>query len=205
MGAALGNMMRQSAVNSSQSRFNRELAQGARSGQLNRNEFMYLSQFDQQTRQLEGQFLKDGNLSPQEKSILDQRMAYSRQMLELYKRGDFHPFTQGPTNQIEAREQNQLNRIYSGLRDGSLAQGIFGRDEGAMALDRVGDISTNYGKAQFGGGYLTPGAWGSLNNQLNNSSANIYNLRHNWLSGPSCPLPDNVSWGPFGGFGQCYW
>lgn len=205
MGPGLNNMIRQGSVNNSQHIYNKELSQGARSGQLNRNEFMSLTNFDQQTRQLEGQFLKDGQMSANEKSILDQRMAYSRQMMDVYKRGDFQPMSQMPMNDIEARQQNQMNRIYSGLRDGSLANGgVFGGDEGAQALNRVGDISTNYGKAQVGG-FLSPESWGGLNNQLDNSSANIFNLRHNWMNGPACPLPDNASFGGFGGFMGRYW
>jgi hypothetical protein len=199
---AIGGMVRQGQVNQQQSNFNSQLAGGVRNGSINRDEFMALEKFDQQTHQLEGQFLKDGQLSSEEKRMLDSRMLQSKQMMNNYTGGDFHPFTAGPRNQLDARRDSQLLQTYSGIRDGSLAgPGIFSRDEGARALDGIGNVSTARGKGAINlpfGGHVYP----DFNRMLDGSQNNINNLRNNWRNSPPTMMPYNHSWGPhFGGSG----
>jgi hypothetical protein len=201
----MGSVINQMGVNASQSQFNQRLSQGVRSGSINRDEFMSLEKYDQQTHQMEGQFMRDGNLSPEEKQILDSRMAQSNQMMNMYSSGDFHPFSQAPMNPMQARMDNQLNSTYSGIRDGSLGGAkFFSGDEGAQSLNRLGDISTNYGRYGMAGG---PSMFGmnfgpNINQQLNDSRSSINDLRGNWNTSPPSMLPDDASWGPNYGIGS---
>jgi hypothetical protein len=107
------------------------------------SEYMALAKYDQETREMEGKFLKDGNMSWQERQILEQRNKYNERMMSLYSRGDFNPVTKGPENEIEARMQNQLSRTYDGITDGSLTEG-----EAAHTLNYQGETATKYGKMQ---------------------------------------------------------
>ena len=201
----MGSVINQSMVNASQGQFNQRMAQGVRSGAINRDEFMAMEKFDQQTRQMEGQFMRDGRLSAEEKQILDSRMNQNNQMMNMYSTGDFHPFSQAPMNPMEARMDRQLNSVYSGIRDGSLGGAkIFSGDEGARSLNRLGDISTNYGRHGMAGGpsFMGMNFGPNIHQQLNNSQHSINNLRGNWNTSPPSMLPDNASWGFNYGFGS---
>jgi len=184
--------IRQSQVNKSQAQFTKEVVDATKSGQINKEEFMALTTYDQKTRELEGRFLKDGQLSAAEKRVLDERMQHSRSMLNLYKYGDFHPAQQAPRNAIEARMQNQLSRTYDGIVDGSLTRG-----EAVRTLNYQGETATLYGKYQatpnklsdilMGRGTFTPGEQAAIHRRLDNSSRQLYHLRHNWASDWGAP------------------
>jgi len=190
------NMINQGAVNRQQGIFTNRLVDGTKSGQLNKSEYMALANYDQDTREMEGKFLKDGNISWQERQILEQRNKYNERMLSLYSRGEFNPMTQGPQNEIEARMQNQLSRTYDGITDGSLTRG-----EAVNTLNYQGETATKYGKMQAspngftnwitGTSTFTAGERFALNNRLNNSSQQIFNMRHNWAS--DWGAPQNVT------------
>ena len=181
------NRMNQGAINRQQLNFNKKLSYGVKNGSLNKQEFMRLSTYDQQTREMEGKYLKDGNLSFKEKQILERRNKYSNKLLNLYKRGDFHPGHRKAKNGIERKMQNQLSRTYNGLRSGSLTYG-----EGVNTLNRQGNVATNYGKYKatpngfrnFIRGKNTFAPWEkrSIHRQLNRNSRQISDLKNNWAS-----------------------
>ena len=190
------NMMNQGAVNRQQGLFTNRLVDGTKSGQLNKAEYMALANYDQDTREMEGKFLKDGKISWQERQILEQRNKYNQRMMSLYGKGDFNPVTEGPKNAIEAKMQNQLSRTYDGITDGSLTGG-----EAVNTLNYQGETATKYGKMQAspngfhnlitGTSSFTGAERLALHNRLDNSSEKIYNLRHNWAS--DWGSPQNVS------------
>jgi len=183
----------QNAVNNQQLNFNKQLVAGAKTGDLNEKEFMNLATYDQGTRKMEGEFLKDGYLSFSERKTLEQRNRQNQEMLNLYKRGDYFPETQAPQNGIEARMQNQLRRTYHGLEGGSLTYG-----EGVYTMNRQGEVATNYGKAQAtpngfwnritGNSTFTAGERQDINRQLNANSHNLYDLKHNWSGDGGAPM-----------------
>lgn len=196
-----GNYSRQGQVNKQQWNFDQSLAGGIKGGDLNKNEATNLWQYDQETHKMEGQYLKDGYISPQERSVLERRNRYNQRMMQLYSRGDFQPtsFNQ-PQNPVEQRMQNQFNRTFDGLHSGSMTT-----NEGARSLYNQGNNATEYGRVSWqnpfsGGRHLSPGADQYMHGRLNNTSREIYNMKHNWASDWGSPLPQNMSWGsPFSG------
>jgi len=196
-----GNYARQGQVNNQQWSFDKGLAGGIKGGRLNKNEANRLFQYDQATHQLEGEYLKDGQLSPQERQTLARRNRYNQKMMGIYSRGDYQPSNmKKPQNAVERRMQNQFNRTFNGLHNGSMTTG-----EGAKSLYNQGNNATEYGRVSWrspwsGRRHMSGGGNRYMHGRLNNSSRQIYNMKHNWQSDFGSPLPRNMSWGsPFGG------
>ena len=195
-----GNYGRQQQINTQQYGFDARLTDGIKNGSLNRDEATRLWQYDNQTHQMEGEFMKDGYLSESEKNILGARNRYNERMMALYGQGDFHPLplTQ-PQNAVEARMQNQFNRTFNGIHDGSLT-----RNEGIRSLQHQGNNATEYGRVSYnfmGQKFMSPFANMYMNNRLNGTGAEIFGLRHNFARDMGSPVPPNMSWGnPFAGF-----
>jgi len=189
------NIYNQGVVNKQQLNFNKQLTGGVKGGSINKDEFMRLSTYDQQTREMEGKYLKDGTLSFQERQELEKRNKYNQNLMNLYTRGDFHPEQSAPKNGIETRMQNQLSRTYNGLSDGSMTYG-----EGVNSLNRQGDVATNYGKFKatpnsfwnriHGRGEFSSGERSSIHRQLDRNSRQINDFRHNWAS--DWGSPENI-------------
>lgn len=194
-----GNYARQQNINQQQFGFDARLTDNIKNGNLNRDEANRLWQYDNQTHQMEGRFMQDGFMSASERNILSARDRYNERMMNLYKQGDFHPMplTQ-PQNGVEARMQNQFDRTFNGIHDGSMTRG-----EGIRALQHEGNNATEYGRVSnnfFGHNFMSPAANHYMHNRLNNTSNEIFGLRHNFASDFGSPLPPNMSWGnPFAG------
>jgi len=196
-----GNYARQGQVNRQQWNFDQSLAGGIKNSSLNKAEANRLWQYDQETHKLEGQYLKDGNLSPQERATLAARNRHNQNMMNMYSRGDYNPAAlTNPQNGVEQRMQNQFDRTFNGLHDGSMTVG-----EGANSLYNQGNNATEYGRVSnrnpfTGRRSMGYGANQYMHGRLNNTSREIFNMRHNWAGDWGAPLPANQSWGGGGGW-----
>lgn len=169
---------------------NDALNYGAKAGYINRDEYVNLGNYMNETNRLKGIYEKNG-LSPQERETLANRQRQYDQMYQRFSYGDFHPRTTARDG-IQGRQLNQLNRTYSGLRNGSVTM-----NEGQNLLQQQQGISRQKGV------YQRSGSWGNnrlnfyernaLHNRLDNSSYNINRSRNNWRSDWSVPL----FWGMF--------
>ncbi len=161
-----------------QTDYNRmQLTHGAKTGALNKNEFTYLGNYMNETERLRGLYGKDG-LSPSESAILARRQQSYDKMYQKYSYGDYHPRTTARDG-IQQRQINQLGNIYDGARSGQMT----GR-ETLGALREQNGISHQKGVYQRGGfftrGHLNGGERSALHGRLNQSGANINNMRNNW-------------------------
>jgi len=191
------NNYNQRIINNQQTNFNKGVVNYTKNGQLNKAEFMALTRYDQETRELEGKYMKDGELSFQERQALENRNKYNQKILKLYSRGDYNPVSKGPQNDIERRMDNQLSRTYDGLKDGSLT-----RNEGYSSLDYQGETATLHGKYKatpdgfwnkiMGRGTFTGGERRAINNRLNYSNRQLYNMKNNWARDWGSPDQANL-------------
>jgi len=156
---------------------NNALNWGAKAGYLNRNEYVYLANYMNETNRLRGLYGK-GGLSPHERAILANRQRNYDKIYQRYAYGDYHPRTYARDG-IQQRQLNQLNRIYGGVRSGEMTMG-----EGQRALQQQQGISRTKGV------YQRYGWWGNnrlnfrerraLHRRLNTSSRSINRMKHNW-------------------------
>jgi len=176
---------------------NMGLIHGAKSGYLNRDEFVNLGNYANETERMRGLYNK-GGLNPRERMLLGRRQKSYDRMYQRYSYGNYHPRTYARDG-VQGRQINQLNRIYGGARSGELT----GR-EGLNALREQKGISYQKGVYQRGRfkrrrsifgrrwgyehrGHLNRGERGALHNRLNRSSGNINRMKNNW----------NVDWKQF--------
>ena len=197
-----GNFARQNNVNRQQWNFDSALAKGIKGSQLNKNEANRLWQYDQETHKLEGTYMKDGYLSPQERATLARRNRHNQKMMRLYSQGNYQPgsLTQ-PQNAVERRMQNQFNRTFNGLHNGSMTV-----NEGSRSLYNQGNNATEYGRVSYrspysGRRYMSHGGNRYMHGRLNNTSGQIFNMKNNFSFDFGAPLSRNNSWGfpPFYG------
>jgi len=156
---------------------NYQLSNGVKNGSLNRQEFVSLNNYAQQTEKMKAKFLKDGDLSASERAILNSRQNGYDKNFQKYSTGDYHPRTIGTTY-----EQNKMignsNRLYDGLRSGQITNGEganliqqglnVGYQQGAKAPTFMNDL--------FGGGSNR----NYVNNMIDGYGNNINNARTNW-------------------------
>lgn len=168
---------RPGAVHQTKNRQSTNLMWGVKSGRINRDEFTYLGNYANETERLRGLYGKNG-LNPREKAILASRQRHYDRMYQRYSYGNYHPRVRA-RDDIQARQLNQLNRIYNGARSGSLTVG-----EGRYLLNRGKDISYRKGVYQRYGNPWTGRLSGyerfKLHGALNRNSRNIFRLKHNW-------------------------
>lgn len=82
-------------------------------------------------------------------------------------------FANDRTPYINRRQENQQDRIRQGIRSGELTRGEASRlesREGRLQAQKLEDKSK---------GYVTPYQRAHLNRELNRTSREIYNLKHN--------------------------
>ena len=149
-----------------------QLAQGAKAGVYNREEFQALSSTANETTAMRARFAKDG-LSFMEQAILNGREANYDQMAAAYAHGDYHPVP-NPSNSLVGRQINQAGRIYDGLTDGGLTI-----NEGVGLLGEQRSIAGQAG-TMLQDGQLGFFDRAILNQRLDRSSGNIFEQRHNW-------------------------
>ncbi|MCE1247315.1 MAG: hypothetical protein LWY06_11780 [Firmicutes bacterium] len=163
---------------------NDKLTWGAKAGTINKDEFVNLGSYMNETNRLRGIYEK-GGLNPEERAKLADRQQQYDQMYQRYSYGDYHPMNI-PSNGIEARQNNQLGRIYDGAAKGNLTRG-----ETNGLLNQQQGISKLQGNFQQQGSWwnsrLNAGERNSLNNKLDDSSDNINKLKHNWSSDFNTP------------------
>lgn len=82
--------------------------------------------------------------------------------------------------EVYNREHDQQARINQGVRNGSLTDGEYRRDENH--LDRI-NAQRSY-DLRHDNGHLTGAQYHQLNRELNNNSERIYYTKHNQLHQP---------------------
>jgi hypothetical protein len=100
----------------------------ARSGRLNRDEFIALQMYQAETERLRAKFLSDGFLDHNERTVLAQRQRELDRFYNSYLEGDYYPRYQvgGYRNGdamdhiVDRRMMDQYGRIYDGIRSGDL-------------------------------------------------------------------------------------
>ena len=161
-----------------QQRYNNDaLTWGVKAGYINKNEFLSLGNYMNETNRLRGLY-EEGGISPQERAVLAQRQKTYDQMYQRYMYGDYHPRTTAQDD-IQQRQLNQMGSMYNGLRNGQITMG-----EGQGLLQEQQGIS------RLKGNYQQQGSWfnnrlnfaerSSLHNRLNQSGRNIHQAQNNW-------------------------
>jgi len=125
----------------------------ARSGRLNRNEFIALQMYQAETERLRAKFLSDGILDPNERRILQERQGELDRLYNTYLQGDYYPNYQvGYRNGdrmdriVDQRMIDQYGRIYDGIRNGELTFREYNRlDNNLEAISRYRGYASAYG------------------------------------------------------------
>jgi len=116
--------------------------------------------------------LNGGKLTGQEKKIVNgQQNKLSRQIYN-----DKHNAATASygNNKVDARRENQQDRIANGIASGKLKAGQTAKlEKGESAINR--EVHTD---RSLNGGKLTPGEKKQVNNQQNQMSKKIYNAKH---------------------------
>jgi hypothetical protein len=167
-----------------QQRNNDNLTWGAKAGTLNKDEFVNLGSYMNETNRLRGLY-EEGGVSPGERAALADRQRQYDQMYQRYSFGDYHPMNI-PSDGIEARQNNQLGRMYDGAASGRLTRG-----ESNGLLNQQQGISHQQGNYQQHGSWwnngLNPQERGALHNRLDQSSNDIHHMKHNWSTDRNTP------------------
>ncbi|MCD4785133.1 MAG: hypothetical protein K8T10_15060 [Candidatus Eremiobacteraeota bacterium] len=153
---------------------------GAKAGYLNRQEYVSLGNYSNETSRLKGIYGK-GGISPHERGMLANRQRTYDKMYQRYSYGNYHPRTLARDG-VQQRQINQLNRTYGGVRSGEMTMG-----EGQRALEQQQGISRTKGVYQrrggwnnMFGGHLDHRERGALHRRLNSSSRDIHRMKNNW-------------------------
>lgn len=152
---------------------NAQLAGGVKNGSINKDEFRYLNNYQNQSERLKQQYLSDGYLSPQERMSLGMRQMGYDQTYQNMAHGDYHPRTVA-TDGMNARQIRQGDRIFNGLKNGSATFG-----EGVGLLNQQRGIAGTRG-AMERDGWLNPFERMQLNGMQNRASGDIFSAKHNW-------------------------
>jgi hypothetical protein len=151
------------------------IANGVASGQLTAGE---TSRLESKEANLNSEIRTDrqannGQLTPQEKAQINRQQ--NRLSGDIYN--DKHNAAQQHygNNEVDARRENQQDRIAQGIRSGQMTAGEAAKTEGQEAKinhEVRADRAAN-------GGNLTNNQKAQVNRQLNKESARIYNQKHN--------------------------
>jgi hypothetical protein len=151
------------------------IANGVASGQLTAGETASLeskeANLNRETRA--DRQANNGQLTPQEKAQINRQQ--NRLSRNIYN--DKHNAAEQHygNNEVDARRENQQDRIAQGIRSGQMTAGEAARTEGQEArINR--EVRTD---RAANGGHLTNNQKAQVNRQLNKESARIYNQKHN--------------------------
>jgi len=151
------------------------IAQGVGSGSLTAGETANLerkeSAINQEVRT--DRTLNGGHLTNQERSTVNsQQNAMSRQIYQDKHNAATQHYG---NNEVDARRQNQQQRIANGISSGRLSAGETARlEKGESAINH--ETRTD---RQTNGGHLTGSEKAQINHQQNAMSRKIYNKKHN--------------------------
>ncbi|HEV2446754.1 MAG TPA: hypothetical protein VGS58_12565 [Candidatus Sulfopaludibacter sp.] len=150
------------------------IAQGVKSGQLTAGETANLEKKESAINQEvhTDRSLNGGKLTGQEKRIVSQQQ--NRMSGQIYN--DKHNAAQQHygNNKVDARRENQQDRIANGIASGKLNAGQTARlEKGQSAINQ--EVHTD---RALNGGKLTPGERKQVNNQQNQASKKIYTAKH---------------------------
>jgi hypothetical protein len=150
------------------------IAQGVKSGQLTAGETSNLEKKEASINQevKADRSLNGGKLTGQEKQIVNQQQ--NKMSKQIYQ--DRHNAAQQHygNNEVDARRENQQDRIANGIQSGKLSAGQTARlEKGEAAVNQ--ETRTD---RKLNGGKLTSGEKAQINQQQNQMSKKIYNAKH---------------------------
>jgi hypothetical protein len=150
------------------------IAQGVKSGQLTAGETSNLekkeSSINQEVRT--DRALNGGKLTPSEKQTVNNQQ--NRMSGQIYNDKHNAATQRYGNNKVDARRENQQDRIANGIASGKLKPGQTARlEKGEAAINRetAKDRAAN-------GGHLTGGEKKQINRQQNAMSGKIYKAKH---------------------------
>ncbi len=150
------------------------IAQGVSSGQLTAGETANLEKKESSINQEihTDRSLNGGHLTNQERQIVNQQQ---NQMSNQIYRDKHNAATQHyGNNEVDARRENQQDRIAQGIRSGSLNAAQTARlEKGESAVNQ--EVHTD---RSLNGGHLTGAEKAQVNRQQNGMSRRIYNNKH---------------------------
>jgi hypothetical protein len=173
------------------------LIKGVKNGDLNKDEFKSLMDFRNETLRMQAEYQKSG-ISEEEAAMLKSREEEFQRRYDGFVKGDLHPevIAGGLTGdgkglrdaEIDRRMQEQADRMYDGMRNGSIsyheAKILMGEQKEASWVrgifdrgDQSGALGT-YGK----GTGLDSTEKSILNSMLDRSSRDIWGARNNLVS-----------------------
>lgn len=151
------------------------IAQGVKSGQLTAGETANLEKKEAAINQevKTDRSLNGGKLSSQEKKIVNQQQ---NQMSKQIYQDKHNAATQKyGNNKVDARRENQQDRIANGIASGKVSAGQAARlEKGESAINQ--EVKTD---RALNGGKLTPSERKQVNNQQNQMSRKIAKAKHN--------------------------
>jgi Spy/CpxP family protein refolding chaperone len=157
------------------------IGDGVKAGQITREEFKNLGKEQRDIRQAERGMKADGNVTPDERKALHERLTEAGKNIREEKhdsetRPKFNPASPGQLGTrspgIDARQHNQAHRIFQGVRSGQLTP-----DETKMLLTQQKEIRENEREMKSDGN-LTWEERKQLHHQLNEASRDIYREKH---------------------------
>jgi hypothetical protein len=164
---------RDPGVNQRQHSQQHRIQQGVKSGELTRGETRRLETEQRHIRHEEARYKSDGQLTRAERADLQQDLNRSSRHIYNQKHdGETRPPAAVRDPGVNQRQRNQHDRIAQGVRSGELT-----KDE-AKGL-RAGERSIRQEERQYkSDGILTRNERKDLHQDLNVSSRNIYNEKH---------------------------
>jgi len=150
------------------------IAQGVKSGQLTAGETANLEKKEAAINQevKTDRALNGGKLTGQEKKIVN---GQQNQMSKQIYQDKHNAATQHyGNNKVDARRENQQDRIANGIASGKINAGQAARlEKGESAINQ--EVKTD---RTLNGGKLTPGEKKQVNTQQNKMSTKIYKAKH---------------------------
>jgi len=125
------NMSRTREEIMNQGGFDNALYNGVRENKINKDEFTALQMYQAETERLRQKFLQDGQLSDEEKRILQQRQDDLTRLYRKYVDGDYHPKYDLGGRDAQANYRNyyydkqvydQYSKLYDGIRSGEITR-----------------------------------------------------------------------------------
>ena len=178
---ASGAGIRDRGVNARQRNQQARIAEGARSGELTKSEAKGLEQEERGIRQEERQFKSDGKLTADERQKLHSDLNKTSKDIYAEKHNADVRSPRDPV--VNARQQNQQQRIAEGVKSGQLT----GRE--AVRLEREERAVRVEERAYKSDGKLTPAERKHLNQDLNKTSRDIYRQKHDAQTRPGTTPP----------------
>jgi hypothetical protein len=172
-------------VNARQREQARRIHQGVKSGELTPAEAKGLRQEERGIRTEEKQFKSDGKLTSAERTKLHSDLNKTSQDIHAEKHDAEVRTTHDPV--VNARQANQQARIAEGVKSGQLTGKEANRLEHEERNIRVEE------RTYKSDGKLTPAERKDLNQDLNKTSRDIYNQKHDEQVRPGTVVPAPAS------------